>query len=64
MHASDTAEAARAAGMSPDQVTICRDPSEAAPILRRLTKGGDVILIKGSRGMRMERILEQLSIKR
>jgi UDP-N-acetylmuramoyl-tripeptide--D-alanyl-D-alanine ligase len=64
MHAAETAEGARASGMNRDQAAVCREPSEAAPILKRVSKSGDVILIKGSRGMRMERILEHLSIKR
>ncbi|MBI3609316.1 MAG: UDP-N-acetylmuramoyl-tripeptide--D-alanyl-D-alanine ligase [Nitrospirae bacterium] len=62
--AEGMAEGALASGMVRDQVTVCRDPSEAAAAVRRLTGEGDVILIKGSRGMRMERILDLLSIKR
>lgn len=33
-------------------------PHEAREILREIVKSGDVVLIKGSRGMKMERILE------
>jgi UDP-N-acetylmuramoyl-tripeptide--D-alanyl-D-alanine ligase len=62
--AAEIAEGARASGMSRDHVAICREPSEAAQILSRTAESGDVILIKGSRGMRMERILDHLSIKR
>jgi UDP-N-acetylmuramoyl-tripeptide--D-alanyl-D-alanine ligase len=63
-HAAGTAEGARASGMNRDQAAVCREPSEAAPILNRVSGNGDVILIKGSRGMRMERILEHLLAKR
>ncbi|MBI3811770.1 MAG: UDP-N-acetylmuramoyl-tripeptide--D-alanyl-D-alanine ligase [Nitrospirae bacterium] len=63
-HAAETAEEARSSGMSRDHAVVCREPAEAAEVLRRITGSGDVILIKGSRGMRMERILDHLSIKR
>jgi UDP-N-acetylmuramoyl-tripeptide--D-alanyl-D-alanine ligase len=63
-HAAETAEGAWASGMSRDHVTVCREPSEAAQILSRMSESGDVIMIKGSRGMRMERILDHLSMKR
>lgn len=53
-----------AEGMDRDHVTVCRDPSEVAQVLRRVAGSGDVILIKGSRGMRMERILDELGLKR
>jgi UDP-N-acetylmuramoyl-tripeptide--D-alanyl-D-alanine ligase len=63
-HAAETAEGALASGMSGDHLAVCREPSEAAQILSRVAERDDVILIKGSRGMRMERILDHLSIKR
>lgn len=40
----------------------CGTASEAAEILRRLTRPGDVLLVKGSRGMHLEHILEELGI--
>ena len=54
------AEEALASGMDPKQVRVCRELSEAAKLLERLTADGDVVLIKGSRGMKMERIIDQL----
>jgi len=41
-------------GMAADSVFHCADHSEAAALLRRLWRRGDCILLKGSRGMRME----------
>ena len=58
------AEEARAQGLDRNRVRVCQDPSEAAQTLKEMTESGDVILLKGSRGMRMERILDHLSIKR
>lgn len=63
-YAAEVAEGARAAGMGGDRVAVCREPVEAAETLRRVAEPGDIVLIKGSRGMRMERILDHLSIKR
>lgn len=43
--------------------TLCRSFSssvEAARILTEITRPGDVLLVKGSRGMRMERLIEAL----
>lgn len=57
-------EEARAQGMEGNRVRVCQEPAQAAQSLREMTEKGDVILLKGSRGMRMERILELLSIKR
>jgi UDP-N-acetylmuramoyl-tripeptide--D-alanyl-D-alanine ligase len=58
------AEEARAQGLDRDRVRACQDPSQVAQTLKEMTESGDVILLKGSRGMRMERILDHLSIRR
>ena len=58
--AAAIAESARADGLDRDRVRVCREPSEVAQALKGMTESGDVILIKGSRGMRMERILDYL----
>ena len=39
----------------------CDTPEAAAQELRKYSQSGDVVLIKGSRGMRLERILDDYS---
>ncbi len=53
------AEGARRAGMEKTQVLTADSASEAAARLRDLARPGDTVLIKGSRGMKMEKILEE-----
>ncbi len=62
-----TAEGARAAGLSRDAIFETADPTAAATWVRERVHDGDVILVKGSRGMRLERVsdaLEQALAKR
>ena len=54
------ADEARDRGLARAAITVCRDPEEAAAALKRITHGGDVVLIKGSRGMRLEKLLDGL----
>jgi UDP-N-acetylmuramoyl-tripeptide--D-alanyl-D-alanine ligase len=58
--AARIAEAALAAGVPDDRTTICRTNSQAVAYLRETLKAGDTVLIKGSRGMKMEEIAESL----
>lgn len=44
-------------GMRPDQVTACCSMEELVNALRGRAKAGDVLLFKGSRGMKMEQAL-------
>lgn len=58
------AEGARAAGMASDRVQEATDAEAAAPLLKDLMQDGDVVLLKGSRAVRMERVLEALKNQR
>jgi UDP-N-acetylmuramoyl-tripeptide--D-alanyl-D-alanine ligase len=62
--ASRIAEGALSDGFSGDSVFICGSNSEAAESLRKIMGSGDIVLIKGSRGMKMEEIVESLGEER
>jgi UDP-N-acetylmuramoyl-tripeptide--D-alanyl-D-alanine ligase len=47
-------------GMRPEQIIIGKDHAELAGHLGERVKPGDWLLFKGSRGMKMERVLEML----
>jgi UDP-N-acetylmuramoyl-tripeptide--D-alanyl-D-alanine ligase len=51
-------EGAIEAGMPKERVLEAPTHAEAAELLKKLSRPGDVVLIKGSRGMKMEKILE------
>ena len=53
------AEGAVAAGMPKERVFEAQTHHSAAMLLRTLSSPGDVVLVKGSRGMQMEKILEE-----
>jgi UDP-N-acetylmuramoyl-tripeptide--D-alanyl-D-alanine ligase len=54
------AEAALNDGISEERVVICETNLEAVAHLRSILGEGDIALIKGSRGMKMEEIVEEL----
>ena len=58
--ASIIAESAIKSGISEDAVLVCKNNSEASDHLHRILKNGDIVLIKGSRGMKMEEIVKSL----
>lgn len=50
------AESAKKVGLSPTAVTWVEDALQAADVLKYNLQAGDVVLIKGSHGLRMDRI--------
>ncbi len=54
-------EAAIAAGMSPQAVLHFETSTAAAPAVASLATSGDVVLVKGSRGIRTDVVVEQLT---
>jgi UDP-N-acetylmuramoyl-tripeptide--D-alanyl-D-alanine ligase len=56
-HAADVVAGARAAGMPRRRTLICREPREAAIRVQQMLAWGDVVLVKGSRAMGMERVI-------
>ena len=58
--AVDIASGAKSAGLSEDAVTSLGDSGEVAEAVKRLLLPGDVVLVKGSRAMKMELVVEGL----
>ncbi len=58
--ARQTAEGALQAGMDPERVRHAATTDEAAAEAARVAAAGDVVLVKGSRGMKLERVVEAL----
>ena len=54
------AAGARAAGLPAEAVTTWETAAAAAPAVSRLVQAGDLVLVKGSRGVGAERIAERL----
>jgi UDP-N-acetylmuramyl pentapeptide synthase len=57
--AKHIAEGAVGAGMARDRVLEAETTSRGAVLLKKHSRTGDTVLIKGSRGMKMETILEE-----
>jgi UDP-N-acetylmuramyl pentapeptide synthase len=60
-HARDLACGAVDAGMDPSRVHVGKDHEDTCRALSRILQGDDWVLVKGSRSMRMERIVEALA---
>jgi UDP-N-acetylmuramoyl-tripeptide--D-alanyl-D-alanine ligase len=54
-------ESARAAGLS--QVLFAENDAQAIDVIRSVMRAGDVILVKGSRGVKMEEIVREIKRK-
>ena len=54
------AESAKACGLPPTAVTWVENARQAADLLKYNLKNGDVVLIKGSHGMRLDKITTEL----
>ncbi len=59
--ADEVVAGALAAGLRPECITASRDAAELIPRLRATLRADDWVLIKGSRSMRMERIVQALA---
>jgi UDP-N-acetylmuramoyl-tripeptide--D-alanyl-D-alanine ligase len=47
-------------GMAGDRVQMVDDAPDAVPLLEELIRPGDTVLVKGSLGMRMDRLVTAL----
>lgn len=57
----EIAEGANRAGMSESAIIETPDAAGAAELLQRMVRQGDVVLVKASRGMKMEQIVQVLT---
>lgn len=55
-----TAAGAREGGLSPDNIFFLLEQDSGVGYLKERLKKGDWILVKGSRGMKMEKIVSQI----
>lgn len=62
--ASELAAGARGAGLGAGQVTTCAAAEEAAALAADLVRAGDLVLVKGSRGVRVDRVVDRLRAER
>jgi UDP-N-acetylmuramoyl-tripeptide--D-alanyl-D-alanine ligase len=59
-HAAEIVEGAVAAGLPRERAKFFATPQEAAEFLAGFIGNGDLLLVKGSRGVKMEQIVETL----
>ena len=56
------ADAARSAGMPPDRIIEVEDRQEAIARLREVLQPGDMVLVKASRGIRLDEVVNALAV--
>ena len=56
------ASGAKASGLADDAVMTCATSEEAGDIVSRLVEKGDLVLVKGSRGMRIDVVVDRLKV--
>jgi UDP-N-acetylmuramoyl-tripeptide--D-alanyl-D-alanine ligase len=56
------AEGAKADGMSPEAVRPCRTAEEASEVLDDIAEAGDAVLVKASRVMGLEQVVEGMMV--
>jgi UDP-N-acetylmuramoyl-tripeptide--D-alanyl-D-alanine ligase len=59
--AEETASGAEEAGMAPGRVIVARDHDEIFQAISGVIQGDDWVLVKGSRAMQMERVVDRLA---
>ncbi len=52
------AEAAKTAGLSEKNIVVAKTLGEAEDALKKILRAGDLVLVKGSQGVRMEKVVE------
>jgi UDP-N-acetylmuramoyl-tripeptide--D-alanyl-D-alanine ligase len=57
-----TVDEALKAGYAPSRVRCFTDAGAASAALKNVFKPGDCVLLKASRGMRLERILDDMQV--
>jgi UDP-N-acetylmuramoyl-tripeptide--D-alanyl-D-alanine ligase len=53
-------DGAREAGLKEEQLHFAKDAAEAGAMLAHVVRSGDVVLVKGSRGVKLEQVLNEL----
>ena len=61
-HAEALIAGARDAGAGPSRLKLARDAGEAGELLVGAARSGDLILVKGSRGMKLEKTIDTLRL--
>jgi len=62
-HAALVRDEAVAGGLAADRITIAATHDAVAGALRALLRDGDLVLVKGSRGARLEKVIAGLEPK-